>query len=74
MYEKMMVTFEEWFNIERSLAKLTELDETGVFLRSVLCMTADYVAVKSGTTTRELLEELLPTIDEVNATEGVMVC
>lgn len=52
---------------------MEEMGADGVALRSILCMTADYVAAKNGMTTPEMLSELMPFIESVNAEMGAMV-
>ena len=70
MFETIERMFGAWRKIYEAMEDVA--GDGGVAIRSLLCMTADYVAAKEGIPTTELLEELLPTISDVNAVEGVM--
>ena len=63
--EKMMNAWNAIFDV------MNELDADT--LTPILCMTADFVAVKNNRNTADLLEELLPVIRQVNEHEGAML-
>lgn len=65
----ILTLFKAW---EKMMDAMEELGADGVGLRSILCMTADYVAAKNGMTTPEMLAELMPFIESVNAEMGAM--
>lgn len=63
--EKMMNAWNAIFDA------MNELDADA--LTPILCMAADFVAVKNNRNTADLLEELLPVIRQVNESEGAMM-
>lgn len=64
----MFDLFNKWEAIERFVSDIDD-----VCLKSIVCMLIDYTAVKSGKSSKELLEEITPIIIKCNEELGEMV-